>query len=423
MLFQNGKNNNIQEATENSPPMAWNFGAGRFVSEEENSAIIIRYIWILIFATAFLTFFGLTMIYSASYGSEAMKYFKSQILWICMGIGGAVLAYFAGYKKLIQWSPLMVIGVLILLGIAFCSRSVNGANRWIFIKLPGFSMSIQPSEFAKLVMALFVAGYCSQNFRTLPLFLNRNGLWKIFLISGIVLGAIVAGRDLGTTLLVAAMIGLILFAGGMPFRYIAIPIIFAVLLALYIYFFDSMRLSRVLTFLDPQKYQKSGGYQLWTSLMALGSGGWTGMGFLGSRFKAKYLPEQHTDFILSVVGEELGFLALLFMVIGAYVVFVFSALKISLNSKNKTGMLLGFGITSFIALQALINISVIAGLVPTKGMPAPFISYGGSNMLVCMTSVGVLISIGASAVNENYNIGFTQMVEKFKSKIFRRKNE
>ena len=193
------------------------------------------------------------------------------------------------------------------------------------------------------------------------------------------------------------------------------------MLALYIYFFDSMRLSRVLTFLDPQKYQKSGGYQLWTSLMALGSGGWTGMGFLGSRFKAKYLPEQHTDFILSVVGEELGFLALLFLVIGTYIVFVFSALKISLNSKNKTGMLLGFGITSFIALQALINISVIAGLAPTKGMPAPFISYGGSNMLVCMTSVGVLISIGASAVNENYNIGFIQTVEKLKSKIFRRK--
>lgn len=420
MFFQNGKKHTFSEEPHTPSAMAWNFGSGRFVSEEENTATLIRYAWILVLITAVLTFFGLTMIYSASYGSEAMKYFKSQIFWIIIGLFGAFSAYFIGYKTLIKWSPVFVIGVLILLGIAFCSKSVNGANRWIFIKLPGFSMSIQPSEFAKLVMALFVSGYCSQNFRTLPLLLDRNGLGKILLISGVVLCAIVAGRDLGTTILVASMIGLILFAAGMPIRYILIPLILAALVGFYIYFFDSMRLSRVITFLDPEKYQKSGGYQLWTSLMALGSGGWTGMGFLGSRFKAKYLPEQHTDFILSVVGEELGFLALLLVICG-YAIFVFSALKISLNCKNKAGMLLGFGITSFIALQAIINITVIAGLAPTKGMPAPFISYGGSNMVVCLTSVGVLISIASSAVDENYNIGFTEMIENIKSKIFRRK--
>ena len=422
MQLPDGKNNNIHEESEISSAMAWNFGAGRFVSEEENTATIIRYIWILIFTTSLLTFFGLTMIYSASYGGEAMKYFKSQIFWIFIGFGGAALAYCIGYRTLIKWSPIMVVGVLILLGIAFCSKPVNGANRWIFIRLPGVSMSIQPSEFAKLVMALFVSGYCAKNFRTLPSLRDRNGLWKIFLVSGIVLCAIVAGRDLGTTLLVAAMIGLILFAGGMPSRYVLIPVILATLLGLYIYFFDSMRLSRVVTFLDPEKYQKDGGYQLWTSLMALGSGGWTGMGFLNSRFKAKYLPEQHTDFILSVVGEELGFLAIL-LVIAGYTVFVISALQISLNSKNKTGMLLGFGITAFIALQALINISVIAGLAPTKGMPAPFISYGGSNLVVCLTSVGVLLSIGAGAINENYNIGFIRFADKIISKIFRKKND
>jgi cell division protein FtsW len=315
----------------------------------------------------------------------------------------------------------MVIGVLILLTVAFFSKPVNGAHRWIFIRLPGLSMSIQPSEFAKLVMALFVSGYCSQNFRTLPYFFNRNGLWKIFAISGIVLLAIVVGRDLGTTILVAAMIGLILFAGGMPIRYIIIPIILLILGGIYIYYFDAMRLSRVVTFLDPQKYQKDGGYQLWMSLMALGSGSWTGMGFLGSRFKAKYLPEQHTDFILSVVGEEMGFLTLLFLVIGGYVIFVFSALKISLNAKNKNGMLLGFGIASFIAYQAIINISVIAGLAPTKGMPAPFISYGGSNMVVCMTSVGVLLSIAASSINEDYNLPFWQKANSLFKKIFRHK--
>ena len=420
MLFPPEKNSDA-EIKVSSPVNSWNFGAGRFVPQEETTSTLIRYTWILVLSTALLTFFGLTMIYSASYGSEAMRYFKSQIFWIFVGLAGGTCAYYIGYKKLVQWSPFMVIGVLILLTVAFFSKPVNGAHRWIFIRLPGLSMSIQPSEFAKLVMALFVSGYCSQNFRTLPYFFNRNGLWKIFAISGIVLLAIVAGRDLGTTILVAAMIGLILFAGGMPIRYIIIPIILLILGGIYIYYFDAMRLSRVVTFLDPQKYQKDGGYQLWMSLMALGSGSWTGMGFLGSRFKAKYLPEQHTDFILSVVGEEMGFLTLLFLVIGGYVIFVFSALKISLNAKNKNGMLLGFGIASFIAYQAIINISVIAGLAPTKGMPAPFISYGGSNMVVCMTSVGVLLSIAASSINEDYNLPFWQKANTLFKKIFRHK--
>ena len=198
-------------------------------------------------------------------------------------------------------------------------------------------MSIQPSEFAKLVMALFVSGYCSKNFRTLPYLRNRNGLLKIFAISAIVLFAIAIGGDLGTTVLVASMIGFILLAAGMPFRYVLLPIFLILFVSIYIVFFDAERLSRAITWLNPEKYQKDGGYQLWMSLMALGSGGWTGMGFLGSRLKAKYLPEQHTDFILSVVGEELGFLALLLFVIGGYVIFIFSALKISLNTKNKNG--------------------------------------------------------------------------------------
>ena len=421
MLFKTEKNTPTEEYTPVSSTTSWNFGMGRFVSAEENTSIIIRYAWILIFTTAFLTFFGLTMIYSASYGSEAMRYFKSQIFWIIVGLCSGTCAYYIGYKKLIQWSPLMVVGVLILLTIAFFSKPVNGAHRWIFIRLPGLSMSIQPSEFAKLIMALFVSGYCSQNFRTLPYLFNRNGLWKIFLISAIVLGAIVAGHDLGTTVLVAVMIGCILFAAGMPMRYILIPIALVILTAIYIYFFDAMRLSRAVTFLDPQKYQKDGGYQLWTSLMALGSGGWTGMGFLGSRFKAKYLPEQHTDFILSVVGEEMGYLTLLFAVIGGYVLFVFSALKISLNTKNRSAMLLGFGITTFIAFQAAINMMVIAGLAPTKGMPAPFISYGGSNLVVCLTSVGVLLSIAASSVNEDYNLPFLEKLQAITSSIFRLK--
>lgn len=420
MMFKPAKNSTQQETLAPRENLAWNFGAGRFVSNEENTALLVRYSLLLVLSTALLIFFGLTMIYSASYGSEAMLYFKSQIIWIIIGICGGTTAYYLGYKILIKWSPFMVVGVLILLTIAFFSKEVNGANRWIFIRLPGISMSIQPSEFTKLVMALYVSGYCSQNFRNMHHLFTRNGLWQVFMVSGLVLAAILAGKDLGTTCLVALMIGLMLFAAGMPIRYIIGPLILVALGAVYIYFFDEMRLSRVTTFLNPEKYQKTGGYQLWTSLMALGSGSWTGMGFLGSRFKAWYLPEHHTDFILSVVGEELGFLALL-GVIGGYIFFIFCALKICLYSKNKTGMLLSFGILSFIACQAMINMMVIAGLAPTKGMPAPFISYGGSNMVVCLTSVGVLLSVAANAINEDYNHAVISKLNLIYNKLRRKK--
>jgi cell division protein FtsW len=163
-----------------------------------------------------------------------------------------------------------------------------------------------------------------------------------------------------------------------------------------------MRLSRVLTFLDPQKYQKSGGYQLWTSLMALGSGGWTGMGFLGSRFKAKYLPEQHTDFILSVVGEELG-LVVIWLVILLYLLWGYFAVRIAAGSKSRLGMLLAFGLAVAIQLQALINLAVISGSVPTKGMPAPFISYGGSNIAASIIAVSLLLSVAMESSRPGYS--------------------
>jgi cell division protein FtsW len=172
-------------------------------------------------------------------------------------------------------------------------------------------------------------------------------------------------------------------------------------------------MSRLTSFIDPEACRSESGYQLWNSLLAFGSGSWFGIGFGESRLKAKYLPEAHTDFILSIVGEELGLLALS-LVIFAYLAFAWFALKISLNSRTRQGTLLGVSLTSMIILQAIINIGVVSGAFPTKGMPAPFISYGGSNLVMVLTSVGLLMSIAAETASQGFH---EQLLDSIKSMI------
>jgi cell division protein FtsW len=182
-----------------------------------------------------------------------------------------------------------------------------------------------------------------------------------------------------------------------------LPVITALpALVWYLYRHDPERWSRLTSFLTPELLQKTDAYQLWNSLLALGSGGWFGIGFMESRLKAKYLPEAHTDFILSIVGEELGLLAML-LVIAAYMLFMFFALKISLNAKRRQAMLLGVGVTMLIVLQAFVNIGVISGALPTKGMPAPLISYGGSNLLMCWIGIGLLAGIALENIYPDYS--------------------
>ena len=210
-------------------------------------------------------------------------------------------------------------------------------------------------------------------------------------------------KDLGTTLLAVATTSLALFAAGLHLRYMVFPILFAALAGIFIYFFDPTRLGRVTTFLHPEaEGLRSGkGYQLWISLMALGSGNWFGIGFMASRMKAKYLPEAHTDFILSVIGEELGFAAMVILIL-LYSLWGFFALRIALRAGNRLGTIMGFALTCSITLQAAINIAVVSGSIPTKGMPAPFISCGGSNMIASLLAVGLLLSVAMDTLDPGY---------------------
>lgn len=349
-----------------------------------------------------ILFFGLTMLYSTSFGSVGSTYFKKQLIWAAVGTGGLCFVLAIGYKRLSDWSLFIMGGVALLLAVAdFLFPAVKGAHRWIMVPHVG---NIQPSEMAKIALCLFLAKYCADSARAIEI----APLTKVFMPAGICCGPVILlvllGKDLGTTVLLSSVFLFVLFAAGVKLRYILpIPILAGPVLFFIIKNFDKMRWSRLTSFLDPESNQVDEGYQLWHSLLAMGSGNWVGLGFTESRMKANYLPEAHTDFILSIVGEELGYISICLVMV-AYVVFAFFAIRISSKARTRQGMLLCFGLTCVIALQSIINIGVVSGAFPTKGMPAPFISYGGSNLVMCLVATGLLLSVAIDAAYPDYNL-------------------
>ena len=364
----------------------------------------------LLLVTIFLTAFGLMMIYSATShfsGKETAAFFRNQFIWAIIGCVSGTVAFFMGHKLLGKLSYWLLGGTALLLLWARCSREVNGAHRWIH--LAGYTF--QPSEMAKIAVAIFIAWYCSENLRTFDrLKRKRNGLLQLGGIVGFMLGLILIGEDYGTTALVGIMSFVTVFVAGLSWFYWLVPIGLGGLMFLYIKAFDAMRWGRLTIFLEPEHHQNDYGMQLWFSLLALGSGSWFGVGLTKSRFKADYLPEKQTDFILSIVGEELGFAGIAAVLV-LYTLWGFFALRIALKSRDRCGMLLGWALTVGVMLQAAINFGAMSGCFPTKGMPAPFISYGGSNLLGCLIATGILLSIAAYTENPGYR------------DIFRRGNE
>ena len=365
----------------------------------------------LLVITTMLTAFGLTMLYSASYGTAGLKYFSNQLIWITIGAIGGLFVFFTGYKRICSSAKWWMIISFLLLVACFFFKPINGATRWI--RFGG--ISIQPSEFAKLAVAIFVAKYCAENPRTFTLLKHRRGLLVFGAMISPVILAVLLGRDLGTTVLISAMSFLTLLVAGLYWRYSIIPIGFVSLTAVYIWLFDPMRTARVTSFLRPEEFQQGKGYQLWNSLLALGSGNWFGVGFMSSHMKAKYLPEAHTDFIISIVGEELGYFALIAVIL-LYAIYCFFALRIAVHARNRLGTLLGFALTMGIVLQAVINLAVVSGSAPTKGMPAPFISYGGSNMIACLLATSLLISIAFDVIEPDYEQRFQNILPWKKTK-------
>lgn len=366
----------------------------------------------LLAVTVILLSFGLTMLYSASFTLSGISFFKKQLLWIILGSLGGCGVFLLGYQRVCRYRGILLLICWGLLAAALFFSPVNGARRWIRFPLPGLGeVSIQPSEFAKVALCLFVAGHCTYFSRFFSRLRHPNGLIALGLYIIVTCGLVWAGKDMGTCLLIMASAGAIMVAGGLQMRYVLLGGGLAAAYFVFQVICDPERLSRVKTILDPARDALGAGYQLDRALMALGSGGWLGLGLGQSRLKTRYLPEQHTDFILAVVGEELGLLAIWFVIL-LYLLWGFFAVRIAIGARSKLGMLLAFGLAMAIQLQATINLAVVSGSAPTKGMPAPFISYGGSNVAGSILAVSLLLSVAMETVRPGYSDAFRESLRR-----------
>jgi cell division protein FtsW len=346
----------------------------------------------LAFCVAALLALGLVMLYSSSMTLGA-HYLKLQLAWCALGFVLCATASVLDYHWLQKFAWPIFIVALVLLALVLLphiGRRINGARRWFDFH----SVRFQPSEFAKLALVILLAWHgerCQRQMQTW-----RRGVIVPGLLMALVLGLVFVEPDRGSTILLAAVGGAVLLVAGVRWKHIIIPAAAGAAALVVSIMHDPMRLRRVLSWWDPEQHKDGVGYQAYQAMIALGSGGWTGLGLGNSRQKFGFLPEHFTDMIFSIIGEELGLVATLLIVL-AFIVLAVCGFVIALNARDPFGFLLAVGVTLLISLQAAINIGVVTSALPNKGLPLPFISYGGSNLLAMFACVGILFSIARQA--------------------------
>jgi len=348
---------------------------------------------LLVFVVSALLALGLVMLYSATMFHRSGGFWSAQLLWCCIGLVVCLGAAMSDYQLLKKVSvPALVLALLLLVAVMIPGIGLerNGARRWL--QLPG--TTFQPSEFAKLAVIIALAHYCERKGRRMGTF--KNGLLIPGMVLGLFLGLIFIEPDWGAMALLAAVCGLMLILAGTKIRYMAPPVIGVMCAGGYLLSQNTVRLNRITSWLDPEGTKQGVGYQAWQSLIALGSGGTTGLGLGNGRQKLGFVPEHQTDFIFSVIGEELGLIATMAVVVG-FVLFLVCGAFIAMRARDFFGFLLASGLTFLIGLQAFINIGVVTSMLPNKGLPLPFISRGGTNLVAMLFCVGVLLSIARFA--------------------------
>jgi cell division protein FtsW len=350
--------------------------------------------YILVLAVAVLVTIGLVMLYSTgafapdSHGDQ-FNFLKKQSFWLGVGFLFSILFALLDYHRLERSWYIMFPVTIALLTLCFIrpiGMRLNGSSRW----LHAGPVTFQPSELAKLVAIIFAAWWFTKFEAKCKGFL-MGVIYPIGIVI-LLLIPIVRETDLGTTLLIGATVLLMMFVAGASPKYLGPLVIVGLAALLAIAWRISERQGRLLAFLHPDQYQEKEGHQQWMGLIAFGSGGVEGLGLGNGRQKMLYLPYAHTDFIFPVIGEELG-LRVTLIIVFCYLLIVTCGILISLNAKDRFGMLLGFGCTATLGLQAAINVGVTTSLFPNKGLPLPFISYGGSNLFFCLICIGILINI------------------------------
>ena len=361
----------------------------------------LQFDWILFAAVAALSLFGVVMVYSASAmvaiketgGANQYGYVIKQFGFAFAGLLIMLAATRFDYRWLRQgWLiAALTFGTIILLAVVLGFSPVNGARRWI--KLAG--MSFQPSELAKPVLSLLLAFFFAKRDAEQMQDLRYTFLPCAGLV-GLMLVLVYREPDLGTAMVLAATFAVVYFAAGANWKHFAITgVSFAVLVAGALIFVP-WRMQRLLAFRDPWSDPENSGYQLIQSLIAVGSGGVWGVGFANSQQKLYYLPFAHSDFIFAIVCEELGLIGAL-IVVAAFVIILWRGTRTAMLAPDRFGRLLSIGLVTSLIVQAFFNISVVIGLLPTKGIPLPFISYGGSSVLVTLASMGLLLNVSQYA--------------------------
>ena len=350
------------------------------------------YLFILVIL---FSIFGLVMIYSSSYVwslykfNDSFHYIKLQGLFLLIGIIFMIVISKIDYKLYYKYASMIFIICLILLVLVLIpgiGKIRNGSRSWFGIG----SFGIQPSEFIKLSLLILISKYLSNSNKDIKSFIK--GILPVLLVLGLVFFLIMLQPDFGTGMIIVLSVLSLLFIAGcnMKFFFIAgvvgiIGIVILILIAPY-------RMDRIISFINPWSDPLGTGFQIIQSLYAIGPGGLFGLGLFNSRQKHFYLPEPQTDFIFSIISEELGVIGII-LVVSFFIFIMICGINISLNSKNLFSKYLSFGITFQIIIQSIMNLMVVVGLIPVTGVTLPFLSYGGSSLLITLCSIGVLLNI------------------------------
>ena len=347
---------------------------------------------ILVLVTLGLTAFGLVMVYSATSapaalgGGDPVFYLKRESIYAALGVLLLLIASRIDYRKLRHLAPILMLASFgLCLAVLVLGEQVNGARRWLGVG----PLAFQPSELAKLSLAIWASAYLARHRAPQSL---KELVRPIGLTTGLLAGLILLEPDLGTVIAIGIVLGAILVVSGVPLRVLAAGGSIAVALGLAAIWFEPYRRARLFSFVHPWHDAQGAGFQTLQAIIGFGSGGFFGTGIGQGVAKVNYLPEAHTDMIFATIGEELGLVGAA-LVIAAYCAFAYAGLRVALRCRDPFGKRLAAGLTTLVCGQALVNLAAVLGLAPLTGITLPFVSYGGSSLVVSLASVGVLLNI------------------------------
>jgi cell division protein FtsW len=347
-----------------------------------------------------LCLLGLVMVYSSSEVQgyidyhNASYFFQHQLIWLAIGAVGGLFALGLDYHRLRALAPVMMVGTVVLLVLVLIPHigvSRNGARRWF-----GFSsFTIQPAELAKVVVVCYLARWLEKSGAKVRS--PKDGLLPFLLMVGLVVGLVLLEKDLGTSMVLAIIAIAMFMVAGARWHHLLMVVGGAALAMVALIKLEPYRYNRMAAFLNPWSDSLNTGFQSVQSVLALGSGGLTGVGLGNSIQKYQWLPEAHTDFIFAIIGEELGLIGTL-LVLCLFCLLAYRGYRAALRAPDTFGLLLATGITTWITFQAFVNMAAVAVVLPTTGIPLPFVSFGGSSLSVTLAAVGLLLNISAQGV-------------------------